>query len=591
MDSESFIQWALDPVRTNEEKYTVELIVEVGVQLWHFRHQTGFREDPDTIEERKRQRKLNPAYVASYSEADLRKASEVLGDQKHWAYIPYSDRPIQDLKAFQFLDLESLDLTSCEASDLSPVARIPNLRSFTFSSAECLDFRPLGECAKLRYLNLTFSVPWPEVAGLERLQDLEELHLTGNLLAFAPGTSWSKVRRGRLLCTPLAARSCKEIPVLPECLFLTLGGVDRLDGIEQMSRLRNLVLQGVVQDYAPLIALKELTCLTIEGDKPREVNSLAQLPKLQFAQFGDPFLANTPRDYSPLAEAPMLRELIVLGCPPVDMEVEAINAGLGQWDDLFLAPTPWEVPPLRMLISGQEPLFPLTVPEPDPEEDGFVDLGMRSCEGRWVAEFLQQGIQQRIGIPHWGIASANGENRTFYLEIHAIEAIEIFPDFLQAVRGCLAELRHHYSGTLTISLQNPRTRFTSAEIDREEHLRERQEDAEFDQWQRDQEEYLDRLHRYELKKQEGGPIDPAEFSVPEQEVWDEEEPEEEEADFLVEDEETEEEEEQNGAFLFEEEHPLAEHYRLTAFLSLEVIRFHPEQREIAIHLMRREPDL
>jgi hypothetical protein len=39
------------------------------------------------------------------------------------------------------------------------------------------------------------------------------------------------------------------------------------------------------------------------------------------------------------------------------------------------------------------------------------------------------------------------------------------------------------------------------------------------------------------------------------------------------------------------EHPLADNYRLFAHLTLSRIWFVPYQRELAVYLMRREPDL
>jgi hypothetical protein len=602
---QEFIQWALAPSRNNDEKYTVELIVEEAVAIWHARHNTGLAEDFDAREERNRQRKLNPAYVASYSEDDLRKAAEVLQDRREWSHFPYSERPLRDLQAFQFLNLEALDLSWCDATDLTPISKLANLRRFTFRSSECRDFRPLAECRNLRHLNLSFTVPWPEVAGLERLENLEELILSGNLLAFGAGTCWPRVRRATLNCTPLAARSCHDFPVLPECVCLSLSGTERLEGIERMPRLRNLALGGPVLDFAPLAELKELTCLSVTGDKPRDVTPLKLLPKLQFAQFGEAHKPNKPRDYSPMAEAPMLRELVVLGCPPVEMEVAAINAGLAGWNDLLFADQPRPLGPFKMIVAP-------AAEHPGQEGADFPqeDEGMASCESRWMAAYLQHELQTLTGLPHWGAVRANSGQSAFFVDIYAIEAVEMFPEFIRGLRQALARLRRDYSGTLMIMLQNPPANPTPAELAEEERLQEIEDNAYYEQWRRDQEEYLDRLHRYELRKEEGGPIDPAEFSVPSplppsvsspaDEFWDEGENEEDDDQFEDSDEEADEfpgegesaedEEETFDDILREGEHPMAEHFRLVAHLSLHEIWFLPHNRSLAIHLMGRDPD-
>ena len=594
---EEFIAWALDPARSNDEKYTVELIVEAGMAIWHAQHNTGVYEDVEAREERNRQRKLNPAYLADYSKEDLLRTAEILAGRKEWSHFPYSERPMRDLKAFGFLALETLDLSWCDASDLSPIAKISSLRSFTFRSPECHEFGVLAACQNLRKLNLTFSVPWPEVKGLELLQGLEEISLNGNLLAFAPGTSWGKVRRGTLSCTPLAARSYADLPLLPACEYLTISGVDRLEGIERMPRLRNLTLNGPVRDLSPLAALAELTCFSLTGDKPRDISPLTRLPKLQFVQFGELHKPNKPRDYSPLAEAPLLRELIVLGCPPVEMEVSAINAGLAHWDDLLFVEPPRPLEALRMIVApaSRQP-FPSA---PDSEPAGASDEGLAACEARWVAAYLHQQVEQLTGLPHWGAVRVNGVQRTFFVEIYALEAVEIFAEVVRTLREGLARLRHEFTGTLMIMLQNPPIKPTPAEIQEEERLQELENNAYYEQWRRDQEEYQDRLHRYELKKEEGGPIDPAEFTVPEPQAdpfWtmeegeneDEIEDEEDEGEFS---EEPEQEDEVVEEFQLDNEHPMADHYRLLALIKLNEVWFLPHHRGLAVHLMGTEPDL
>ena len=73
MNAEAFIQWALDPARTVEERFTLELIVEQGLSYWDAQHQTHTPIDWDARRERERQRSLNPAYQPKFSERDVRR--------------------------------------------------------------------------------------------------------------------------------------------------------------------------------------------------------------------------------------------------------------------------------------------------------------------------------------------------------------------------------------------------------------------------------------------------------------------------------------------------------------------------------------
>ncbi|HEY5041085.1 MAG TPA: hypothetical protein VIK53_03710, partial [Verrucomicrobiae bacterium] len=422
MDSEAFIRWALDDARTVEERYTTELLVEMGVNWWNSRHKIYNHISLDRQIELKRQRALNPAYEPRYSESSVRKTAEELPRMTTWwSSGGMDERPIRDLSVFRFLpNLESLSASDCEATDLSVLAEFPKLRVLTFGGRKCEDYRPLARCAHLRELTIVFwrayykNCPlWPDFTGLNQFDQLESLTLEGNLLALPRGISWPKVRRGVLRCVPLDARNVRDLPQLPACEFLTLAGVERLDGIEAFPRLRNLTIESNTRTFAPLTALEQLTCFTCNGFAPLDVAPLARLPKLQCATFDTKFKfelnASTPRDFSPLGQTPNLRELHVANCPPVDLEVAALNAMLPPWDDVFLAPQPRPLPPkLRMVIAphGKHPGGRGI--QTDPDDNGMPDDGLRACEGRWVGRFVEKNISDKLGCSDWGHVTGNG---------------------------------------------------------------------------------------------------------------------------------------------------------------------------------------
>ena len=95
---------------------------------------------------------------------------------------------------------------SCEAADISVFAQMPKLRVLHFGSADCVDFSPLAGCRQLRELGLTLGkagfrvgTQWPNVKGLEKLEQLETLSLSGNLFAFAPGVTGRTSARRRCI--------------------------------------------------------------------------------------------------------------------------------------------------------------------------------------------------------------------------------------------------------------------------------------------------------------------------------------------------------------------------------------------------------
>jgi hypothetical protein len=598
MDSEAFVAWALDDTRTIEERYTVELLVEEAMIQWHVRHRTGRGEGWEAAHERNRQRFLNPAYDPRYSEEDLRRATEVLATKTTWMKSTgFQHRPLRDLQALRFLTaLEEVRLGGTEVSDLGPLTEVPRLRVLDLHTTKCEDFHALARCAHLRELSLAFGVNWPEVAGLEALDQLETLNLNGNLLVFPRGLTWPRVRRGGLTCSPLSARRVGDLPYFPACEFLTLGGVERLDGIEKMPRLRNLTLTGPVRDFSPLMALGELTWLAYQNGEPLDVTPITRLPRLAFVSFQSQHIYGLdqakPRDYAPLAEAPALRELRVTGCPPVETEVAAINAGLTPWDDMFLAPEPRALPSLKMIVAPPEkrPIRP--TPHRGPEEPELIDAGLRECEGRWVEKFVARTITNALGHADWGTTNICADARAVGVTIESFGVVEKLPEIIETVRNALARLREDYEASVMIALISPVPEATPAQRQLEEQFRKERDDAESESRWREQREYLERLHRYELKKQEGSKVSPEEFQPPPPQPgpeppWERE---------------TEDDDEGGGDVAIKKkpdpppswldnEHPLADHYRLLAYMTMSEIWFMPHHRDVAVYLMRREPDL
>jgi hypothetical protein len=605
MDSRDFLDWALDNSRTGEERFTIERLVEEQLSFWHVKHQTGHYSSWQFEYERKRQRYLNPGYEPSYLREDLERAWEVLAERKLWhRFGSYQDRPLRDLQVLRFFPhLESLSL-GFEGTDCSPLADLPRLRGLKFSSLVCEDLRPITRCTGLRELELRFGRGWPELTGLEQLQHLEQLELSGNLLALPPGLVWPKVRRAILRCQPLALRSVRELPQVPNCELLMLAGVERLDGIEAWPKLRNLTIEGVVRDFTPLTALRELTWFHQAGAEPLDVAPLAQLPKLQVIGFktSHDFAIDKvrPRDFAPLTDAPLLRELHVEGCPPVEAEVKTLNALLLPWDDVFLAATPRPLPPLRMIIAPMEKQPRRPDIQFDPGESDLVDEGLRGCEGRWVGRFVTRLISERLGQNDWGHAEGHGKERSVFVTIQSFAVVEKLPVILASLREALSRLRGDYAAQFMIALIAPPPKPTPAQLALKEKFQAERDQEAQEEYQREHREYLDRLHRYELKRQAGEEVSPNEFAPPpsqpeteaaaaEPEVdWEHDANSGDESDGTV---ATEAEAKDDAAGLeLDDAHPLADKYGLLGKLSLSEVWFLPHHRDIAIYLMGQQPD-
>lgn len=606
MAAEQFVKWALDDARTVEERYATELVLEQGVSRWNSRHKIYQHESFEERMERKRQRALNPAYDPRYSEESVVKTAEILDTFTIWWHSPmYDERPIRDISVFRFFQAaEDITLTG-EFADISVIAELPRLRKLKLMTRNCEDYTPLARCEQLTELGLTLwrsymnpTTLWPDLRGLEKLQALESVALEGNLLSFPRGVTWPKVRTAVLNCCPLAARDVRDLPQVPACEFLTLSGVEKLEGIEAFPRLRNLTIDSVVRDFSPLQNLRELTWLTDKEFEPLDVAPLARVPKLHFIRFDTQskhrLVPVKPRDFSPLAEAPHLRELQVEGCPPVMTEVAAVNAGLQPWDDMFLRPEPQPVPPLRLVLAPWGEMEKLGLRHL-PEEKGF-DIGLREREGHWVSRYVTRHISNKLKQSDWGAAtSGGGSTRRVTVEIHTFSFVDKLPQILDAAREAMAWLKGDYEGLLWINLKATQRQMTKAEKELLEKFEEEQEQADFERREREREEYLERLHRYELKKQEGAKIDPQEFAPGEETPlppppWEREEEEEEDSSDSGSTDVAVKKKPDPPPSWDDDEHPLADKYNLMGRFNLAEAWFCVKDGGLVSYLMGRAPD-
>ncbi|HEV7401851.1 MAG TPA: hypothetical protein VGO11_02950 [Chthoniobacteraceae bacterium] len=597
-DSEAFIRWALDDARTLEERYTTELLVEDADHMWHLKNNVRHRRTIDQTLARERERFLNPAYQPSYSETSVRHAAEVIAVQREWqlATWAYKDRPARDIAVLRFMPALTKLTINTYIADLSLLAELPNLRDLTFTSPVCEDFRPLARCTWLRRLRLNFGVPWPEVAGLETLQQLEFLGLCGNLLVLPPGLVFAHVHEGLLSCQPLQARSVRDLPRFPACEFLTLEGVERLDGIDAFPRVRNLTLTGPVRDFTPLTALPGLTWLSYKGALPLDVAPLVRAPALLHAGFETQHTfgveKDPPRDYAPLAASPTLREVVVTGCRPVELEVAALNAALTPWDDFFLRPEPRPVPPLRVIIAPRKlhPRQPEAHSRPD--EQLPPDIGIRECEEQWIKRFGTALVGECIGHRDWGCVGARGIDRYLFAGLECYEDLPRFPEIVEALRTLVARLRSEYVGELSIWLRVQKPELTPAQQQLLDEFQEREDEAAAEQRRRDREEHVERLHLFQLKQQQGEAIDPKEFSPSPRgpdptPPWEEESDEDDAGD------------EGSGNFAvktkpdpppdpYDDDHPLARNYHLSLTFTLGEVWLDPRFAGLGLHLLQRE---
>ena len=165
--NQDFTSWALDPVRTLEEQFVAERLVEQGLGFW--RHQHNLPAPPFNYEKlsaERKQRALNPAYRPVLRREDVVRAAEGLPAVTSLNLSDSNDRLVRTLQGAQFVpNVQTLFIHSEGIDDWSALAALGKLNHLSISDSEAEDFRSLGHCAQVRTLILYTRRPWPRLTG------------------------------------------------------------------------------------------------------------------------------------------------------------------------------------------------------------------------------------------------------------------------------------------------------------------------------------------------------------------------------------------------------------------------------------------
>ena len=520
-----------DPGRTGDELFTVELLLErMAVKSdWPVRERNvGFEEKMRRMKERK----FTPGYRPDLPREELEALAAQPAMVTHFTASGGNDRPLRDLAALGFFPaLEDINVTGCDVGDLSPLARLTGLKSFTMMEnpellgAHALDFAQLGTQPALERVWLVVHQPWPEVRALGSWPALRELHFHGNLLSLAeveslPAVEMLQAKAGGLTSTPL--RDLRTFPALPKVKRMELHKTASLAGIERFGSLVNLELGGMFTDLSPLAGLTNVTFLKLEGEQFSDLRPLAQMPKLRELVL----LRERPLDLSPLAEAPHLRRVQFERCAFMRMEVAALNAGLPPEADDFLAPEPRPLGPLRFYVKGKaheaaQAHFMKRSRELVEARENFYagDAALNQAEARTFLGALHAEMTRLLGRG-WGLvpfSQATTAGGTFF-NLKRYQDTTRLREIVQLLRERSARSRFPWHFTLMVEphgnmsyeleelqeleekAKEPEGHWLAKYVEPESVLEESAEEA---QRYREKYELLEREHLYELQQQQG----------------------------------------------------------------------------------------
>src|SRR5437867_1534439 len=516
---DDFVAWALSPARTLDEAYCAERLVEQGRLFWPSSSPRRRPKLAQQEQERKRKRRLNPAHRVELEEGEVRCAADKLLMMDRLDLDSASDRPLRDISGLRFFShFRHLNLGGNALCDACALRGWTTLEFLSICDDALGDLTPLAALTKLRSLHLSIRSPWPNLKGLEALDELESFHWCGNLLSLEDIPRLGKVCQASFKMGPCGNLPVPGVNCLPEMPWLEVFEIDplfRLDDITRWPRLRNLIVGGPFKDLRPLAGLRALTHLTLTGDVVRDLSPLARLPELRRLEVR----SQQPHDYSVLAEAPRLHEVAAEGCKINKMELATLHAVLAPWEDEFLAPQARPRGRARFVVCREKEL-PVN-PRKDSGSEGRWndDLALAASEGRWFSQRLQSALDGLFGKKGWGRVMP-GSAGLANLSITRLEAAEQLADVVDTARELLCATKLLWVVQFSVSLNEQEENLADADDESDEETRtiERavKDRKEFLERQKEQEAYLEREHRLRLLQQEGKPVNPDEFAPPEE---------------------------------------------------------------------------
>jgi len=535
--AESFIDWALNPARTLEERFATLTVVEMCV-IWDEVRRKVHCHDYETRRAMWEARRLNPAYVPLLREEEVRITAGQLEGLTSYSTNLSGDRPIRDLGVLRFMpNLETLSLSGCEVGHYEVMRHLPNLHTLYIHGGDTEDLRGIGHCRSVRFLHIRNECPWPRLDGWEQLVNLETLVWYGSGLAFLSVPELPALRRFDLEYGQYYTQSVNtikdfhQLPAMPLLEHFTGWHFYRLDGIERYPRLRALIIVGCFPSLEKLSCLKQLTHLTIGNDDIPDIKPLLAVPELHQLRIR----TKRPHDYSILADAPQLREVRAHGCDVPQVDLHTLSHILPGWEDRLAAAEPRALPPpvLRAQYKDQEENPRESFAYSECDETGWHGNRLfQENEEEWVREQLvaaleDAGLMKLPGlevsgrhaeeehVPYRWFSHASTRSRELGLRLHTIQVISRLRDIIACIRSVLVRTRYRWSVQITGSpnssdydyLETRRKRTPEEEAEDERESREY-----YEKKRKEEQEYLARELRLRMLKEDGQEPDPADFN-------------------------------------------------------------------------------
>lgn len=525
---QDFVDWVCDPARTNDELFTVELLIEQRRHSPDWPFPQG-RLDFDSQFATKKERGLNPAYRPGLREGELQQLWAQRDKVTAFTGGHSPDRMVRDLTALAFFPALSHVGVYGDLLDLSPLAALPALKSLSisehweFGGSRRLHFGECGAMPELERVYLTLTQAWCDPRATGTWPKVVDLRFNGNVLAWEGVPALTAARLVHLKShgrstTPL--RDLRKLPEMPAVKVLALEQTESLEGIERYPSAANVELSGRFIDLTPLAAMGNITALTLTGEFFRDLTPLASMARLRELRL----IRERAIDLSPLAACPQLRRVEMQRCTMMRTELAALNAGLLPESSDFQVEPPRPLGPLVFYTSKDnkpaQEFFRQRTQERDHERQRFYDgdAAFAEAETRFITEQLQAGLDRLLGRG-WGL------QRDCYLvsvkrfrdAMRVLEVIQLLRKECARLRfPCHFLLQVEPHGDMSDDLEDMREReekersedYWTAELNTPEAVL--RENDEWRELKENRYEYLKREHQLQLR---GDEVDPELLSL------------------------------------------------------------------------------
>jgi Leucine-rich repeat (LRR) protein len=345
MTASSFVEYASSPNLSEDEIYTIELLIDHARVKCDENYWDDWSERDDAREAKD--------YQPSFSKEHLHRAAHELMTCSSVSVqrLREAKRPVRDVTAFRFLPaLSWLILQENEINDIGPLRHCRGLRTLSLSGNPIRDISALEGCPSLEELNL-IDAPVHDLSPLSMLRQLKDLTLSTALIPKLRQLSSLPVLR-KLYLHSGEFDSFEGLPGMPELRIIERATVDSLSGLQRYPNLENLVcLAGKFDSLEPLRTSKQLTHIDIIDSRIRNLQPLSSLAALRELRIETD--CNT-LDLGPLDSLPALHEVRIVCDGKEPTAVETLRMSLTSWDLEFLSKRPKHTPSLTIEVVDQK---------------------------------------------------------------------------------------------------------------------------------------------------------------------------------------------------------------------------------------------